>query len=437
MHQHQQQEASNSVHEHPDLVRLVRTCPPPGRNSRCELTLGDGSLAQLNPSQLPFSERSTSTEWEAIFQPYLAAALQRHGQYTQSAIEQHLNFFTTYVVAWMGLGPSPDPTTGALVPPYPSSLTNDHTPFELSCCWKGSRQDGRAIVRYVIDLIPSSGEISRLAAFREALHVMGILEKVSQEQNKKEDTLSLYAFPSLWREITKKIIDNEQQTHVQPCTRCSPSGVFVAFDLVASAAFAKAYWLFPACQKTSTLLTSVEDTLKAAEETEPAMFSTLLENWAKVAAHMTANQDILQPRMLSIDATKYPVPRVKVYARRIFIDSNKFSDIEPHLSLGGSIPLPEPFRRACERLWSSLVGPEDSVPGKGPKYSLLLYDIPTGAPGEESGKVSAKLYIMCQEIPRVDSFVARKLYDNCPLLQDSELIKELAANSEPTAFICE
>ncbi|PGH02248.1 hypothetical protein AJ79_07697 [Helicocarpus griseus UAMH5409] len=317
-------------------------------------------------------------------------------------------------------------------------LTNDHTPFELSCCWKGNKKAGRAVVRYVIDVIPSSGEICRLAAFREALDVMDTLEQVSQEDNKGGGTLSLYTFPSLWRQITKKMIENEEQTHVQPCTRCSPSGVFVAFDLVASAAFAKIYWLFPACQKTSTLLMSVENTLKSTEEAEPAMFPRLLENWAKVAKHVAANQDILQPRMLSTDATKHPLPRVKVYARRIFVDSNTFSDIEPHLSLGGSIPLAGPFRQTCERLWGSLLGQEDSVPAKGPKYSLVLYDIPTGAPGEAPGKeVSAKLYIMCQEIPRVDSFVARKLYDSCPVLQVAELIKELAASSEPTAFICE
>ncbi|KAF9883904.1 hypothetical protein FE257_002698 [Aspergillus nanangensis] len=407
---HLQHEARNNGHEYPDLGRL------------------------LNSPQLLHPERLASTEWKAILQPYLIAALQRHGQYTQSAIEQHLNFFTTHVIPWIGLGPSPDPTTGALVPPYPSSLTNDHTPFELSCCWKGNRQDGLAVVRYVIDVIPSGGEISRLAAFREALHVMGTLEELSQEQN----TLSLYAFPSLWWHITKAMIENEQQTHSRPCTRCSPSGVFVAFDLVASAAFAKAYWLFPACQNTSTLIMSMEKTLKLIEEAEPAMFPRLLDNWAKVATHITANQEILQPRMLSIDATKYPVPRVKVYARRIFLKSNTFSDIEPHLSLGGSIPLPGPFRQTCERLWSSLVGPEDSLPGNGPKYTLVLYDIPTGAPGETPGKdASAKLYIMCQEIPHVDSFVARKLYDNCPVLQDAELVKELAASSEPTAFICE
>lgn len=77
----------------------------------------------------------------------------------------------------MGLGPSPDPTTGTFVPPYPSSLTNDHTLFELTCYWNGNRQNGRAIVRYVIDVIPSSAEISRLAAFREALHVMSTVEE--------------------------------------------------------------------------------------------------------------------------------------------------------------------------------------------------------------------------------------------------------------------
>lgn len=74
---------------------------------------------------------------------------------------------------------------------------------------------------------------------------------------------------------------------------------------------------------------------------------------------------------------------------------NSFSDIEPHLSLGGRIPLPGPLRQVCDRCWTSLVGPDDSVPGKGPKYSLVLYEIPTGTPGEASGKeVLAKLYII-------------------------------------------
>ncbi|KAL3472466.1 hypothetical protein BJX99DRAFT_235403 [Aspergillus californicus] len=65
--------------------------------------------------------------------------------------------------------------------------------------------------------------------------------------------------------------------------------------------------------------------------------------------------------MLSIDATKFPMPRVKVHARRVFSNTDKFSDIEPHLSLGGTIPLSQSFRRTCNNLWGSLiVGTEDS-----------------------------------------------------------------------------
>lgn len=408
--------------EHPDLGRLVRAC---SHLQLCyERTLMWPWVPPPVRSQVPRPERSTSTEWGPIFQPYLASALQRHGEYTASAIEQHLNFFTTHIVPWMGLGPSPDPNTGILVPPYPGSLTNDHTPFELSCCWKGSRANGRAVVRYVIDVIPSSAEISRTAALREALHVMGMLEEISQELTLQKDALSLYAFPSLWWQITKAVLDQEQQTHAHPCTRCSPSGVFVAFDLVASSVFAKAYWLLPACHPTFTLVTSVEKIFQVCERTDFALFPRLSANWTKIAAHISAHPDILQPRMVSIDATRYPTPRVKVYVRRLFVASNTFQDIEPHLSLGGQIPLSETFRQNCERLWGSLVGPEDAVPGIGPKYTLLLYDLPTGAPSESLDKeVSAKLYIMCQEIPRVDSFVAQKLYQDCPVLQDAELVK--------------
>lgn len=218
------------------------------------------------------------------------------------------------------------------------------------------------------------------------------------------------------------MIDQEQHTHAQPCTRCSPSGVFLAFDLVGSATFAKPYWVFPSCQQTSTVIASVDNALQVSAKTEPTLFSRLLESWDTIAAHMKEHPDILAPRMLSINATKYLTPRVKLYIRQSFVKSSSFSEIEPHLTLGGRIPIAERFRQDCERLWNSLLEAEHS--GRGPSYCLLLYDLPTGAPGEAAEKnVSAKLYIMCQEIPRADSFVAQKLYDNCPVLEDAELVK--------------
>ncbi|KAJ5643141.1 uncharacterized protein N7484_005648 [Penicillium longicatenatum] len=359
--------------------------------------------------------------WNDILMPYLRDTLAFHGCYTTEDMNRHLEFFSNHVTRWLGPGPSYNPDTGLAVMKYPSSLTNDHTPFEVSCCWKSKLQSGKPIVRYVTDVIPFHLEVSRMAGFKSAIEVIATLERVAKCP---KGEFLLRAFPKLWSHITDKMIEYEQQTHSEPCKKCSPSGVFVGFDLVDSVSFAKLYWLFPACQKTPELVQGVRSMLASCVDHSPTNFPRLIQNWAKIENHFNSYPDILQPRMLSVDATKFPEPRVKVYARRIFSGTNDFSDIEPHLSLNGTIPLPGAFRDTCKGLWGSLIGAEDSQPGKGPKYCLLLYEIGTGSssksPAEE---VSAKLYVMCQEIPRVDSFVAQCLYQNCDVLQDADLIK--------------
>ncbi|KAJ5754837.1 hypothetical protein N7533_004380 [Penicillium manginii] len=353
--------------------------------------------------------------------PYLRDTLVFHGCYTKEDKNRHLEFFSNHVTRWLGPGPSYNPDTGLAVMKYPSSLTNDHTPFEVSCCWKSKLQGGKPIVRYVTDVIPFDLEVSRMAGFKSAIEVITILDRVSQSP---KGELVLRAFPKLWSHITERMMVYEQKTHSEPCKKCSPSAVFVGFDLVDSVSFAKMYWLFPSCQKTPELVQGVRYMLASCVDNSPTIFSGIIQNWTNIENHFNSYPDILQPRMLSVDATKFPEARVKIYARRIFSGTNDFSDIEPHLSLNDTISLPEAFRDTCKSLWGSLVGPEDSQPGKGPKYCLLLYEIGTKLSSKSPAEgVSAKLYIMCQEIPRVDSFLARRLYQNCAVLQDAELIK--------------
>ncbi|PLB54908.1 hypothetical protein P170DRAFT_505554 [Aspergillus steynii IBT 23096] len=384
----------------------------------------------VSPFQLPVSASLDESEWGSILQPYLKNALVSQGQYTGHEISRHLDFFCDYVVRWLGPGPMYD--SGTVKAQFPSSLTNDHTPFELSLCWKSNKQKGRPVVRYVTDVIPPNLEASRMAAFEAALTVIGTLEQASIRC--ASDGLDLRIFPKLWTKATKEMIEFEHQAHGSTaCSRCSPSGVFVAFDLVASEAFGKLYWLFPVCLTTSEVCQGIMRTLRSCIEAEPG-FSTVVSSWTKVQQYISQYPGVLQPRMLSIDTTRYPQWRVKVYVRCIFHNTNRFEYLEPHLTLGGAISPPESFQETCRSSWTSLTSQDrDDVPGIGPKYCLLMYDLPAGA----MQKMSAKLYVMCQEIPRVDSFIARCLYDSCTVLQSAEIIKEMSQSSDPTAYICE
>ncbi|KAH8428349.1 uncharacterized protein LDX57_006050 [Aspergillus melleus] len=383
----------------------------------------------VNPFRVTDNTSLEEREWGPILQPYLEHALTCQGRYSAEEITRHVDFFRDCVASWLGPGPTFNHDTGMMEIPFPGSLTNDHTPFELSLCWKSKQQKGRPVVRYVIDVIPSNLKPSRMAAFKTALAVIESLERTGINAT---NGLVLRTFPGLWTKVTREMIEFERQAHRSTvCSRCSPSGVFVAFDLVASEAFAKFYWLFPVCLETPDVCQGIMRTMRSCIAVEP-QFSTVMESWAKVQQYISRYPSVLQPRMLSIDTTRYPQWRVKVYVRCIFRETNRFEDLEPHLTLGGAISLSASFRETCNNLWISLTSQGlDSIPGTGPKYCLLMYDLPAVS----SQKMSAKLYVMCQEIPRVDSFVARCLHDSCPVLRDAAIVKEMSQSTDPTAYI--
>ena len=120
------------------------------------------------PSDL--SQSDACGRWASVLGPYLEQTLTSARAYTTEEVQSHLAFFITHVVAWLGPAPKPGSTLSSergfnlsSEAAYPSALTSDHTPLEVSYSWKRSDTKGGVlpIVRYVTDIIPSSSRVSR------------------------------------------------------------------------------------------------------------------------------------------------------------------------------------------------------------------------------------------------------------------------------------
>lgn len=151
--------------------------------------------------------------------------------------------------------------------------------------------------------------------------------------------------------------------------------------------------------------------------------------------------------MLSVDATLYPAPRIKLYTRCLFHGQRNFASWRKHLTLDDAISLNKDFEATCQELWESMAESQEwakSQPESGPQYCLILYDLSV-SPAHSSSPaaallqpdISSKLYIMCQEIPREDSFLARKILDHCRLARSAPILRTFSELHLATNFICE
>ncbi|KJK65658.1 aromatic prenyltransferases PTases of the DMATS/CymD familiy [Aspergillus parasiticus SU-1] len=386
---------------------------------------------------------SLNLEWGQRLVPYLESALTHAGTYSSDEIQGHVKFFLDHIAPYL----SHDGQTG-YGPQYPSSMTNDQTPFELSLCWKSLKQDYKPIIRFITDIIPSNAENTRTASLSQSINLIGTLDRVSKESCAP----TVHVLPELWRQISEVFLRHEVDVHPsgEECPRCGPSSTFVGFDLKASVISSKLYWLLPSCQSTEKALALLDTVFASCARLHNFFGSPIfLSSWGQICTHMQSNPDVLQPRMLSVDATSFPAPRIKIYTRCLFNEKKSFDEWEQHLNLDGAISYSHDFRTTACNLWTSLAtnpeGWKQSRPKAGPKYCLVLYELTASSHSASTtterydlkSKLSSKLYIMCQEIPRKDSIIAKELLRHCQLAAKADILRTLADASAPTNFISE
>lgn len=403
--------------------------------------------------------------WSRLLVPHLEHALTASQSYTGDEARSHVAFFSAHVTRWLGPAPAvASPSSGSstssrgMVAAYPSALTADHTPLEISYSWKGTAP---ASVRYVVDIVPPGAQATRAASLAPAgraidgLRALALprggagtaapgpevpavpavsappapsapppLAAQNQQQQQEQEQQKQYAIdllPDLWTSVTAQLAHFEHDIHPTnrpACNSCGSSSTFVGFDLVRARARAKLYWLLPACLPAAALLALLDAIFaRCLAHGHLTPLTGFAAHWAQVRNYLlTHGTDTLRPRMLSCDATRYPFPRVKIYTRCYFASDESFDVIEAHLTLRGAICLQPRSRDQYAALWACLMDnyrlhTHDAQRQKHQRYCMIAYDIfpaPDGDDGPNSG-LASKLYLFCDQMPGHDAFVAREL----------------------------
>lgn len=359
------------------------------------------------------NESETSRRrWAALLGPHLAHALNASESYTTSDINGHLAFFNDHVCSWLGQGP-PSP----LRPAFPSALTCDATPLELSYSWNGTTS---VAVRYVVDVVAPDKTLTRSASLSAARLAIDRLTRAGSGSG----AYRIDMLPDVWVAVTARLAYWEHTVHpALACDLCSPSSTFIGFDLAASCARGKLYWLLPSCLSPQGLLDLLDDVFALLP-------SDIVAHWRHVRHYLSSHgASELRPRMLSIDASHYPAPRIKLYSRCYFNSHASFSAIEVLLTMGGAIPLPPHSHYAT--LWARLQARYRSDPQPQSRYCMVVYDIlPL--------QLRSKLYWFAHQMPCGDGLVINDILAD--FAQPTDLLRrQLRAGhlSEESNFIRE
>ena len=375
------------------------------------------------------SQLDVPAQWPSILCPYIEKALTSTQAYTAEEVRSYLAFFSTEVVSWLGPAPGaigkPSPVDKldfAWEAAYPSALTSDYSPVEVSYSWKcaDAKKNVDPVARFVTDIIPTDAQLSRSASLAEASRVIERLRSLELSSYK------LSGFPDLWTCVTGHFAKHDTEIHpagASPCTQCSISSTFIGFDLAPSQIKAKLYWLLPSCQTAPAVLKLLDDLFAVClAEGHFTSLRNFTSHWARIRDHIHANSDKLQPRMLCLDATKHPFPRLKLYSRCYFHDDDPFDAIQTHLTLSGAIKLHERFLDRCRDLWACLVenfkkslelNPQNHGPNKPLRYSMIVHEISatsfTKAEEVVDSCLASKWYLFCDRMPGRDAFVTKDL----------------------------
>ncbi|EMD88371.1 hypothetical protein COCC4DRAFT_75592 [Bipolaris maydis ATCC 48331] len=334
--------------------------------------------------------------WAELVEQHLAHALTASESYTEADIAGHVDFFRHHVCGWLGPGPAP---SLPLRPACPSALTFDATPVEVSYGWKGTSS---VMVRYVVDLIGRQGNPNRAASLMTAQKTIDGLRK--HESRLGPGGYRIDVLPDIWEAVTARLAHWEKTDHTGGCKVCTPSTTFVGFDLATSGrVHGKLYWRLPACLFGQKLLELLDDVFALL----PRYGVDVDGQWAQLRRHLALHPTSeggsqgVRPRMLSIDATRYPAARIKLYSRCYFDSHASFADaVEPHLSLDGAVPLPLPCHYAT--LWARLQAQYQHQP-QHQRYCLLAHDMLPGT------TLTTKLYWFADQMPAGDALIINDL----------------------------
>ncbi|KAI1111305.1 tryptophan dimethylallyltransferase-domain-containing protein [Nemania sp. NC0429] len=301
--------------------------------------------------------------WSKHFGKHLAVLLHA-AEYPENLQYRDLKFFATTIAPYLGV--SRETNQGGPLP-WPSFMTDDGTPLEVS--WDWGTKDGPPMIRYSIEPIGlyagsslDPGNLIAAPAFQEQLlHSLGNMRLE-------------------WFQHFKAFFDvrNEGAGFVED-TKDHNTSIFYAFDLSPNEITAKVYF-FPKIRARATGQSSIE-VLSQAIRAAPHSTSDVLKAWDMFCDFSTdPSGPALEHEMLAIDLIDPLESRLKIYFR---CRDTTFNSVVNIMTIGGRIENPKLYQglEDLRHLWNVLfhtgvdVPPEQSLPRVDHRTAGILYNI--------------------------------------------------------------
>jgi DMATS type aromatic prenyltransferase len=179
-------------------MHSIETCVAAAFISR-RLTLLSFHSTTLSPQCPSARDSENAVFWRGVLLNHLSKMLSA-GNYAPAQHSRHLDFFSEWVVPF--LGPKPRSINGKDVPVFNSYMCDDNTPIEFSTSWKpGSREP---MVRFSIEPLPPDEHTAPSNIVAYGLHAMDSLHRALQDPvSSISDYLLLE--PSLFTKILNSI----------------------------------------------------------------------------------------------------------------------------------------------------------------------------------------------------------------------------------------
>ncbi|KAI1121821.1 tryptophan dimethylallyltransferase-domain-containing protein [Nemania abortiva] len=270
------------------------------------------------------------------------AVLLHAAEYSDHLQYRDLKFFATSVAPYLGVSRE---TIEGSAPPWPSFMTDDGTPLELS--WDWGTKDGPPTIRYSIEPIGlyagSSLDPSNLIAgpaFQEQL------------------TQSAVEMRLEWFDHFKEFFNgNDGECGFVQDAEDHNTSIFYAFDLSPTEVTAKAYF-FPKMRARAKGQSNLE-VLSEAIQAAPHSNTNNLEAWGMF--YDFSSEVALEHEMLAIDLIDPLESRLKIYFR---CRETTFNSVINIMTVGGRIRNPKLYQglEDLRRLWNALFHVDADAP---------------------------------------------------------------------------
>ena len=301
-------------------------------HSNEENTKGKDESSPCNHiDNLPIQQQSDAQYWRTTAGYSLATFLHCAG-YSREAQQRHVAFFNDVVAPVMGQKPHNGSPRGL----WPTFMTDDGTPLEISWDWGFDRQ--QATIRYSIEPIgyeagSSLDPLNKYASGRFLRNMRDLLPEADWQ----------------WSEHFQKefCVFNESLGYGNETHK---SRFFAAYDLEESGKTMKAYF-FPAF-KANEIGQSKIDVLSSAITRLPGYTPSEFSAFDLLRDYITANGSI-EVEILAIDCVKPQHGRLKIYVRS---RQKSLESVKSIVTLGGTLVSPEMNKslEEFESLWTSL-----------------------------------------------------------------------------------